>query len=308
MITMIRSRSYIHIRKRIHRSFSSSDSKSLVKFEHDPKTKIGTLTLNSPSTYNALTVEMGREFKALVQSIDEQLNDPKSDLANLNAIIITGSNNTFSSGGDLVWLHSLRNNPAHINADKMYSFYKSFLCIRDLPVPTIAAINGYAIGAGAGLALATDIRVMSDRAKIGFNFVKLGIHAGMGGSHFLPNAMGESKAKLALLTGRTMDGVEAHACDLVHRLVESKEESSVIKEARILGQEIASMHPLAVRSLVQTTRLREDSIGGGLESALRREAYAQALCYAKTDWGEGLNAAVERRQPDFDTYHPNDWS
>ena len=70
------------------------------------------------------------------------------------------------------------------------------------------------------------------------------------------------------------------------------------------------MHPLAIRSMVQTTRMREDAMGGvgGLDATMRREAYAQALCYAKSDWGEGLDAVLERRQPDFSDYHDDgDW-
>ena len=76
-----------------------------------------------------------------------------------------------------------------------------------------------------------------------------------------------------------------------------------------LAKEIAAMHPLAIRSMVQTTRMREDAFGGvgGLDATMRREAYAQALCYAKSDWGEGLDAAIEKRQPDFSDYHDSDW-
>jgi len=128
---------------------------------------------------------MGHEFESLIHRLTKELNgrdDQKEEkdsssctsVKNLNAIVLKGSKHNFSSGGDLSWLRNLRNNPVHINADKMYTFYKSFLSIRSLPIPTIAFIEGYAIGAGACLALATDLRVMDEKAKIGFNFVKLG--------------------------------------------------------------------------------------------------------------------------------------
>ena len=129
---------------------------------------------------------MGEEFEYLIHDLTKRLNDEnygqdedsegsEESIKNMNVIVLKGANNNFSSGGDLSWLRNLRRNPVHINADKMYSFYKSFLCVRSLPIPTIAHIEGYAIGAGACLALATDLRVMNETAKIGFNFVKLGI-------------------------------------------------------------------------------------------------------------------------------------
>jgi len=286
------------------------DNPSLVTFTHDEKTQIGTITLNSPSTYNALSVEMGNEFEALIHRLKNQINghhssSSSSSLKNLNVIILKGSKHNFSSGGDLHWLKKLRDNPVHINADKMYSFYRSFLSIRSLPIPTIAYVEGFAIGAGACLTLATDLRVMDSKAKIGFNFVKLGIHSGMGGSHLLPNLIGESKAKYALLTGQIFNAQEAYDSGLAHRIVTDNIDGDEVIQ---MAKDISSMHPLAVRSMVQTTRMREDAMGGmgGLDATLKREAYAQAICYAKDDWGEGLDAVVERRQPDFDTYHGND--
>jgi enoyl-CoA hydratase len=304
------------------------DDEPLVTFTHDKINNIGIITLNSPSTYNALSVEMGYQFESLIHNLTRQLNQDQEtnqptnqhtkqnqkSISNLNAIILKGSKHNFSSGGDLTWLRNLRHNPVHINADKMYSFYKSFLSIRTLPVPTISHIQGYAIGAGACLALATDLRVMDTNAKIGFNFVKLGIHSGMGGSHLLSNAIGQSKAKYALLTGQVFNSKEAYENGIANEISnlntnggtnsDGHDDETVMK----LAKQIASMHPLAVRSMVQTVRMREDAMGGigGIDATMKREAYAQALCYAKDDWGEGLDAVVEKRQPDFDTYHEYD--
>ena len=318
---------------------STLHASSLVTFTHDPKEKIGYITLNSPFTYNALSVEMGHEFEALIHKLTLQLNDhqqchdndlhkevgdissndtndypyQEANIKNTNVIILKGANHNFSSGGDLSWLKSLRRNPVHINADKMYCFYKSFLSIRNLPVPTIAHVEGYAIGAGACLALATDLRIMHEKAKIGFNFVKLGIHSGMGGSHLLANTIGESKSKLALLTGQVFTAQQAFENGIAHDLiVENKQQNNDNDNDVVidLAKKIASMHPLAIRSMVQTARMREDAMGGvgGLDATMRKEAYAQALCYARDDWGEGLDAVIERRQPDFNNYHDgSDW-
>ncbi len=273
-----------------------------MQFSHDPESKIGTITLHSPIKHNPLSVEMGRQFKDTIESIRSSISDHK---INVNAIILQGANSSFSAGGDIQWLKNLKNNPVHVNADLMLDFYKSFLCIRDLQVPVISVIDGYAVGAGACLALATDLRVMSADAKIGFNFVKLGIHSGMGGSHFLPIAVGEGRAMDILLTGRVLSGTEAGEVGVAQRVV-NKGGSDLLDEAKKVASEIAQNSPLAVRTMVQTMKTREDAIGGGLEAALRREAFAQALCYAKSDWGEGLDAVVERRQPSFDDYSLND--
>jgi enoyl-CoA hydratase/carnithine racemase len=317
---------------------TSNSSGSLVRFTNDATTKIGYITLNSPETYNALSVEMGQQFEALIHDLTMKLNDlndyesnhdtsdsnsksvdyndnaKDNGIKNTRVIILKGSNQNFSSGGDLTWLRNLRHNPVHINADKMYGFYKSFLSIRSLPVPTIAHIEGYAIGAGACLALATDLRVMNETAKIGFNFVKLGIHSGMGGSHLLPNVIGESKSKLALLTGQVFNSKEAFHNGIAHAIsntnTDQQQGNQQGDQVTIdLAKQIAAMHPLAIRSMVQTTRLREDGRGCGLDATLRREAQAQALCYAKSDWGEGLDAVLERRQPHFGDYHDtsSDW-
>jgi len=272
---------------------------------------------------------MGRQFQSTIQAINNSIS---SNEININSIILHGANSTFSAGGDINWLKDLSKNPVHVNTDIMLQFYKSFLCVRELHVPVISAIEGYAVGAGACLAIATDVRIMAHDAKIGFNFVKLGIHAGMGGSHFLPLAVGEGKAMEILLMGKMIDGVEAERLGVVQKVVHidrtgdavdgdgdsngtgtgngngtgNKNGEEVLDEARKVAKRIGKMHPLAVRSMVQTMRLREDSMGMGLESALRREAYAQALCYAREDWGEGLDAVTQKRQPSFDDYH-SDW-
>jgi len=271
----------------------------LVQFTHDPSTKIGTITLQSSTRHNPLTVEMGAQFQATVQSINASMSNKE---LNINSIILHGANSTFSAGGDINWLRDLRKNPVHVNADLMLHFYKSFLSVRELQVPVITAIDGYAVGAGACLAIATDVRVMAKDAKIGFNFVKLGIHAGMGGSHFLPIAVGEGKAMEIMLMGKTLDGEEAGRLGVAQMVVDGNGED-LLDEARKVAARIGKMHPLAVRSMVQTMRLRQDSMGSGLEAALQRESHAQALCYAREDWGEGLDAVTQRREPSFDDYH-----
>ena len=268
------------------RHLSITKPQSLVSWTLNESTKIGTITLDTPSTYNALTVEMGRVFQALVRQLESDIRDGTH---NVNAVVLTGAGtDAFSAGGNFDWLRSLKDQPVHVNADTMLSFYKSFLSIRQLPVPVVAAIQGPAIGAGAGLALACDLRVTSPGPRrLGFTFSRLGIHSGMGGSHYLTTSMGGSSAIVneILLTGKSLTGEEAFKYGLVNRLVDNVKE-----EAYILAEEVARQNPLAVRSMIQTLRQRQDE---GLEACLQREAYAQALCYHRDDWGEGLDAVLE---------------
>jgi enoyl-CoA hydratase/carnithine racemase len=188
----------------------------------------------------------------------------------------------------------------HHNADLMLNFYNSLLCIRKVPVPVIAALHGPAMGAGACLALACDMRTASPKPRIlGFNFSRLGIHSGMGGSHLLERALGGSSAIIneILLTGKVLSGQEAYDMGLVNRL-----EDDAKGAAYELAAEVAKQNPVAVRTMLQTVRQRQDV---GLEQALQREAYAQAVCYNRDDWGEGVNAVAEKRDPSFGPYHSN---
>lgn len=137
-------------------------------------------------------------------------------------------------------------------------------------------------------------------------------YSGMGGSHFAPIVMGETQAMEAFLLGKVFDAEEALRIGLVNRVFsmtsddydgEKKESHFITRKAIELAGDLAGKNPLAVRSMVRTMRMREDKIGMSLEVTLRREANAQALCFAKSDFGEGISAIMERRNPEFDGYH-----
>lgn len=284
-----------YMRQERRRCLSSTGEK-LVGWKVDEGTKIGTITLQAPDTYNALTVEMGHEFSAICRQITHDLTLGQQDV---HAIVLTGQgDDAFSAGGNFDWLRSLGNNSVHQNADIMLQFYTSFLCVRRLPVPVIGAIQGPAIGAGAGLALACDLRTAADKQKIlGFTFSSLGIHSGMGGSHLLHTALGGPSAIIneILLTGKVLSGAEALELGLVNSV--SGDPKGAAYE---LAGKVAAQHPVAIRTMIQTIRQRQDD---GLDEALQREAFAQAVCYNREDWGEGVNAIAERRETVFDPYH-----
>jgi len=252
---------------------------------------------------------MGNEFEALVSQLGSDLVQEGNPNSEIGAIVLQGEGDkAFSAGGDLEWLRSLSNNSFHANVDLMLGFYKSFLCLREkLPVPVIAALHGPAMGAGACLAMACDLRVgvSGDLPLLGFPFAKLGIPSGMGALHLLQQCanLGSSQAAEILLLGKTLTGEEASELGLLNRMVSSRE--TVKEEAKSLALEVTrNSHPLAVRSLVRSMRSETDQSGGGnLAACLDRDAHAQAMCYHRGDWGEGLEAVAAKRDPEFDDYH-----
>eukprot|EP00605_Chrysophyceae_sp_TOSAG23-4_P000434 GSChrysophyteH1.ASY1.ANO1.491.1 assembled CDS len=179
----------------------------------------------------------------------------------------------------------------------MRRFYERFLSVRKLPVPVIAAINGPAIGAGLALACAADLRVSSKNAKMGITFVSLGLHPGMGSTHFLPRLIGNQMAAHLMLTGQLIDGTEAKRIGLVAEVRDSADEC--VSRAMEIAGTISEAAPLAVRTCVRTLRLTQDE---GLERSLWREADAQAQVWNSSDMTEGLQGIVEKRRPQFNDF------
>ena len=156
---------------------------SLVKLHHEREGQVAVITLNNPSKMNALTEPMG---DALISTVNKLKGD-----TNVRAAILTGAGKAFSAGGDLDWLLARHRDTPENNIKVMQEFYKRFLVMRQLPVPVIAAINGPAIGAGLCLAVGgSDVRIASNKAKLGVTFTRLGLHPGMAATHFLPQLIG----------------------------------------------------------------------------------------------------------------------
>lgn len=172
-----------------------------VTVEYDAATKIAFLTLNRPNEMNALTEVMGDEFISKVKELTAA-----AEAQQVRAVILRGAGNSFSAGGNLAWLKERSQAGGFINSITMNKFYRRFLCVRDIPVPLVAAIQGFAIGAGCCLTLACDMRVVSKTATLGFTFPKLGIHPGMGSSLLLPRIVSSDFANYLLLTGQTVKG------------------------------------------------------------------------------------------------------
>ena len=178
------------------------------------------------------------------------------------------------------------------NRAEMLKFYDSFLSILDLRIPLIAALNGAAVGAGLCLACACDIRIASTDAKLGFTFLKLGLHPGMGGTYFLPRIIGPSAAAELLMTGRIISAEEAFRIGLVSKVCER---AALLSEVDTIANEILACGPQATAQLVETMR----GDGAHLDSALAREAVCQSVNYGSAEFAEGITAIKERRSPSF---------
>jgi enoyl-CoA hydratase/carnithine racemase len=162
---------------------SSRSASTLVSSELNVDTGVAVLTLNAPAKMNALTEEMGAQFRAAVGTLRHE---PPT---RLRCVVLTGAGSergpAFSAGGDLAWLMERHHDSPTNNAAIMRDFYDRFLGVRSLPVPVIAAIDGPAIGAGFALACACDVRLAHPASKLGVTFVGLGLPPGMVGGHFV---------------------------------------------------------------------------------------------------------------------------
>lgn len=249
---------------------------------------IVTLTFNRPETRNAMTVAMGDEVARAVEEI-------KAD-TDARVLVLTGSGKAFSAGGDLSMLArdaglSDESGPAMAGAPS--EFYLRYLAIRQVPVPTIAAINGHAIGAGLCIALACDLRIAAADAKMGMTFAKLGLHPGMAATYTLPRLIGTARACEMFFTGRLVDGVEAAQLGLVNRAVPRAQFDAAVRD---LATEIAGAAPIATR-MVKKSIYR--GITHTLEETVDHEAMSQSITFATADAREGIRAVMEKRQPRF---------
>lgn len=243
-----------------------------------------TLAFNDAARKNAMTPELGDALRDAIAAL-------RADTS-VRAVVLTGNGGAFSAGGDLRMLERLRAASRQESRAFMLGFYARYLSILDLEVPTIAAIEGPAIGAGLCVALACDLCVVGEESKLALNFVQLGLHPGMGATYLAPRRVGAQRAADLLLTGRRFDGREAAAMGMALRAVPA---AKVREDALSLARSIAGNAPLAVRALKHAFAVDR----AALSAALEFEAEQQSISYASADLSEGLAAAAQKRAPSF---------
>ena len=247
----------------------------------DVAENIATLTIDRPSVKNALDRATVDECHAALASLEPDVN--------VGALIVTGAGeSSFVSGADIGDIRE------RTGADGLAAISSSlFARIERFPRPTIAAINGYALGGGCELALACDIRVAADSAKFGQPELGLGIIPAAGATQRLPRVVGLGWAKHLILTGDVIDAKQALEIGLVTAIMPA---SQLQVRARELAKRILRQGPLAARlaKLALNASARVD-----LDSGLLIETLAQAICYASGDKEEGTAAFLEKRKPKF---------
>ncbi len=250
---------------------------------------IAVITLNRPDRRNAIDAEMVEAFNAVVQEIGAR--------EDVRVVVVTGAGRSFCSGADFSALPALAQESGHTGILASHaaieSLYRGFLGLGELQVPTIAAINGACVGGGLGIALLCDIRIVAERAKIGANFSRLGIHPGMGITGRLPAAIGYQSAAMMLFTGELIRGEKAVELGLAWEALDFEE---VLPRAMDLAAQIAEAAPLAVRCIKRTLR---NTSGRNVDDVLALEAMAQALLSQSEDAAEGVAASMQSRTPRF---------
>src|SRR5262245_21838630 len=256
-------------------------------FMYEVADGIATVRLNNPEKLNALTFRTYEELEQLFAALPQD--------KQVKVVIITGSGKGFRSGGSV---HEIIGKLIEMNAEDLHRF-TGMTCnvtkhMRNLKKPIIAAVNGIAAGAGAMLALGSDFRLLSDRAKFGFVFVKVGLSgADMGALYLLPRIVGLTKATELLFLGDIIDAQEAYRIGLANRVVEHER---LMHDAYELAARLKQqpLHALGV-----TKELLEREACTDLERALTLEATAQARCMETADFKEGYRAFVDKRAPLF---------
>ena len=244
-----------------------------------------TLTLNYPERRNTMSAAMTAAWQ---QAIADVAADPA-----VRAVLVIGAGSAFCAGGDLSWIGGDPNASVSQLRAKMLPFYRAWLAIRDLEVPTMAAINGPAVGAGAAIALACDVRVASPSARFSVPFVQLGLHPGMATTFLLREVAGVAVARDLLLTGRTLNAAEMLRMGIVTDLLDDADFAAAAHER---AAQMAAGAPIAAR-LTKVALARDAS--GSLADAVAWDGLAQPITMATDDVHLGLAAARERRSPQF---------
>lgn len=251
-----------------------------------------TLTMNAPEVRNALTGNTAvDEFVAAIARINA---DPT-----VRVMILTGAGSAFSSGGNVKDMQRFTTDavtPAEIAQWYRGGIQRLPLALQQLEVPSIAAVNGPAVGAGCDLACMCDMRIASSAASFAESFIRVGLIPGDGGAWLLPRVVGKSMAAELTFTGRTLDAHEALRIGLVSRVVPPEQ---LLPQARALAGQIAEQPGAALRMAKKLLRESERLDFGPL---LELSAGLQALAHKTPQHVEAVNAFVEKRKPDFSRF------
>ena len=248
----------------------------------DKEDGVGIVKMNRPTAMNALNSEILQELSKAISDLSE------SD--QVSVIVITGEGKAFVAGADIAEMKDM-------SADEANEFSKIgqgvFEKIAKTDKPVIAAVNGFALGGGCELALACDIRIASDKAKLGQPEVNLGIIPGFAGTQRLSRLVGAAKAKELIFTGDMVDAQTAHSIGLVNQVVPAEKLMDVCME---MAKKIASKGPTAVKL---AKKVIDEGIQVNLDDGTTLESDRFAECFAGGEAKEGMSAFLEKRKPNW---------
>jgi enoyl-CoA hydratase len=248
----------------------------------DVADRIATITVNRPDKLNALNDALMAELGLAM--------DEASRRADVGAVLLTGAGRAFVAGADIGELAGQTAVEGKARAERGQRTFRKF---ETSAKPTLAAVNGFALGGGCELAMACHMRLASDKARFGQPEVKLGIVPGYGGSQRLPRLVGKGRALELLLTGDMIDAAEAYRIGLVNRVVPAGE---LLTAARALLTTILGQGPLAVALCVEAV---DRGLDMRLDGAIALEASYFGLLSATADTAEGMQAFLEKRPAKF---------
>lgn len=252
-----------------------------IKFE--VRDGIAEITLNRPHRLNAVVQQLYDELQLALSEADKN--------KSIKALLITGEGRAFCVGADLK-----EHKTGRTAFDRrMYLKGEQDVCKRivELNKPVIAAVNGYALGAGAEIAIASDFVVMAEKAQIGLPEISLGNFLGGGVTVLLPRLVGLAKARELIFLGERIDGHEAHRIGLATRVFP---DDGFIENARSFARQIASKAPISMELAKMMLNRAQDMT---LDAALVAELEGMMFCSTTRDWQEGVDAFADRRAPVF---------
>jgi enoyl-CoA hydratase/carnithine racemase len=271
---------------------SSANHKAMASYQarhflYEVGDRVATITLNRPERKNPLTFDSYTELRDLFRAM--------VGASDVKAIVLTGAGENFCSGGDV---HEIIGPLTELDKRGLLNFTRMtgdlVKAMRACPQPIVAAIDGICAGAGALLALASDIRLGTARSKIAFLFTRVGL-AGcdMGACALLPRVIGQGRAAELLYTGRNLGGEEAERWGFINRICAPE---SLLPDARLLAAELAA-GPTLAHAMTKKMLHREWNMG--VDEAIDAEAEAQAICMTTKDFHRAYEAFVARQKPVF---------
>lgn len=249
----------------------------------DVKDGIGYITINRPVALNALSSEVLTDLNLVLDEVEKH--------EEIRVVIVSGQGDkAFVAGADIKEMDQMSPMQAF---EYMTYANDTFTRLSDLTQPTIAVLNGYALGGGLELALSTDIRIGFEKTMVGFPEVGLGIIPGFAGTQRMSRLIGTSKTKELIYTARIVKGNEAYDLGILNKLVPAEE---LLSSAEELAKSIMKNAPLAVEKAKHVIQVGSEL---PLKNAIRLETEAEALLFSTEDKVEGMRAFVEKRKAVF---------